>query len=301
MINPRQIEAFRAVMVTGGVTAAARALNITQPAVTRLIRDLQFDLGLTLFTRSGVRLLPTKEALSLYREVERQFIALERIADVARDLRERRAGILRIAALPAYAVGVLPRAVGRFMADRPSLDVALYGGPSSQVAEWIHSGFCELGYVQTPLELPGIVLDPLPQVAVVAVLPEGHRLASRSSIGPEDLRGEAFVSLERSTKLRYRLDALLADHGITLRIIAETPLSMMACGLVSTGIGISIVDPFSAREYEGRGLIVRPFEPRTINVDVSTIWSAHGSRSPVALEFAEAFHAEIEAFSENQI
>jgi DNA-binding transcriptional LysR family regulator len=295
MINPRQIEAFRAVMVTGGITSAAQALNITQPAVTRLIRDLQLDLGLTLFTRAGVRLLPTNEALSLYREVERQFIALDRIADVARDLREHRAGILRVAALPAYSIGVIPRAVGRFMAERPNLDVALYGGPSSQVADWVHSGFCELGYVQTPLELPGIVLEPLPKVAAVAILPAGHRLAARAEIGPEDLKGESFVALERSTKLRYRIDALLADHGVAPRFIVETPLSMIACGLVSTGIGVSIVDPFSALEYEGRGIVVRPFAPR-IHIEVTAVWSAHRSRSPVVLDFAQEFHAEITAF-----
>ena len=67
MLNPRQIEAFRTVVVTGGVTAAAKALNVTQPAVTRLIHDLQYALGLTLFVKRGSRLVPTNEALSLYR------------------------------------------------------------------------------------------------------------------------------------------------------------------------------------------------------------------------------------------
>ena len=75
MLNPRQIEAFRTVIVTGGVTAAAQALHISQPAVTRLIHDLQYALGLKLFAKRGTRLVPTNEALSLYREVERQFVS----------------------------------------------------------------------------------------------------------------------------------------------------------------------------------------------------------------------------------
>src|SRR5689334_11897617 len=122
MLNPRQIEAFRAVIVMGSVTGASRALNVTQPAVTRLIQDLQRSLGLPLFVRRGSRLVPTEEALALYREVERQFVGLDRIARAARDLKEGRAGTLRIAALPAFSVGFMPRAVGEFMVERPELD-----------------------------------------------------------------------------------------------------------------------------------------------------------------------------------
>src|SRR4051812_27383298 len=125
MLNPRQIEAFRTVIVTGGISNAARALNITQPAVSRLIQDLQYALGLTLFAKRGSRLVPTNEALSLYREVERQFVGLERIENAARNLREGRAGSLRVAALPAFNVGFLQRVVGAYLAQRPDLEIAL--------------------------------------------------------------------------------------------------------------------------------------------------------------------------------
>ncbi len=101
-LNPRQIEAFRAVVLTGGVGMAAKLINVTQPAVSRMIRDLQQQLGLTLFERRGTGLVPTSEALSLYAEVERAFVGLERIAQMADELRTRRAGFLRIAALPAW-------------------------------------------------------------------------------------------------------------------------------------------------------------------------------------------------------
>src|SRR5580658_7912125 len=79
MLTHRQVEAFRAVMLTGRVTAAAEMLRITQPAVTRLIRDLQTATHLRLFQRQGSRLLPTGEASALYLEVERSFVGLDRI------------------------------------------------------------------------------------------------------------------------------------------------------------------------------------------------------------------------------
>jgi DNA-binding transcriptional LysR family regulator len=296
MLNPRQIEAFRTVIVAGGITAAARALNVTQPAVTRLIHDLQYTLGLTLFVRRGSRLVPTAEALSLYREVERQFVGLERIESAARNLREGRAGSLRVASLPAFSVGFLPRLVGRYLGQRPDLEIALYGSISSQVADWVASGFCELGFAQLPLEFPGIEIEMLPRRAAVAVVPSNHRLAGKTVLTPKDLAGESFVSLEQSTQLRYRIDALFSAEGIPCKTQIETPLSMIACGLISAGAGVSLVDPYTAEEFRGRGVEIRPFRPE-IMLDIATVWGSGRSRSPLALDLAAHVRAAVADFA----
>lgn len=290
MLNPRQIEAFRTVIVTGGITAAAQALNVTQPAVTRLIQDLQYALGLPLFVKRGARLVPTNEALSLYREVERQFVGLERIENAARNLRDGRAGSLRVAALPAFNVGFLPRVVGRYLKQKPDLEIAIYGSISSQVVDWVTSGFCELGFAQLPLDFPGIDIEILPAMAPVAVLPTGHRLAAKAVLAPEDFVDEPFISLEQSTQLRYRIDALFSAHRVARQTRVETPLSMIACGLVAAGAGLSVVDPFTAEEYRGRGVEVRPLRP-AVTYDIAIIWGAGRFRSAVALDFAETVRA----------
>jgi DNA-binding transcriptional LysR family regulator len=286
MLNPRQVEAFRTVIVTGGISNAARALNITQPAVSRLIQDLQYALGLTLFAKRGSRLVPTNEALSLYREVERQFVGLERIENAARNLREGRAGSLRVAALPAFNVGFLPRLVGLYLEQRPDLEIALYGSISSQVVDWVTSGFCELGFAQLPLDFPGIDVERLPPSEQVAIVPVGHRLASKAVLAPEDFADEPFVSLEQSTQLRYRVDALFSAHGVARITRIETPLSMIACGLVAAGAGVSVVDPFTAAEYRGKGIEIRLLRP-SVAFDMAILWGAGRFRSGIALDFAE--------------
>lgn len=286
MLNPRQVEAFRTVIVTGGVTAAARVMNISQPAVTRLVHDLQYALGLKLFERRGTRLVPTNDALSLYREVERQFVGLEQIQNTARNLREGLSGSLRVAALPTFNVGFLPRLVGGYLKDKPGLDVALYGSISSQVVDWVATGFCDIGFAQYPLDFPHIDVELLPAVPAVAVLPEGHRLAAKAVLEPQDFLGEPFVSLEQSTPLRYRTDALFASAGITRQTRVETPLSMIACSLVAAGAGVGIVDPYTAAEYSGRGVVVRPLRP-TIIYELGVVWPTGRFRSAPALGFAE--------------
>lgn len=295
MLNPRQIEAFRAVIVTGGVTAAARALNVTQPAVTRLIRDLQRALGLELFARRGARLTPTAEALSLYREVDRQFVGLERIQAAARALRAGQSGALRVAALPTFSVGFLPRLAGHWLAERPGAEMSLYGSISSQVADWVASGFCDVGFAQLPLDFPSLEVEALASAPAVAVLPQDHRLARRAVLTPRDFEGEPFVSLEQMTQLRYRTDALFEIEGVARRIRVETPLSMIACALVAAGAGVSLVDPFPAAEYRGRGLAVRPFRP-TLLFDTGVVWSAARARSGLALDFAARVRGAVAEF-----
>src|SRR6266852_2026092 len=92
MLSFRQIEAFRAVIVLHSMTRAAETLNISQPAVSRLMRDMELNLGLTLFRRRKGGLQPTEEALALYAEVERSFVGVDKIARAAVRIRERLAG-----------------------------------------------------------------------------------------------------------------------------------------------------------------------------------------------------------------
>jgi DNA-binding transcriptional LysR family regulator len=294
-LNPRQIEAFRAVVLTGGVGAAAKLINVTQPAVSRLVRDLQHHLGLTLFERRGTGLVPTSEALSLYAEVERAFVGLERIAETAAELRTRRAGYLRIAALPALANGFLPRFVGRFLAERPKLNIGLSGLVSHAVVTAVAQGQCDLGFAEASIEHAAVQLERMPTVPFVAVLPQGHRLVRKTKLGPRDFEGENFISLGPSTVSRFRIDHVFSEHGVTRVMRIETPLSEIACALAGSGVGVALCEPFTATEYDSRGIVARPFEPR-IDFEFAVLYAAHRTVTPVAREFIDGFKAHVGAF-----
>lgn len=235
MLKHRQVEAFRAVIISGSMSSAAGILGITQPAISRLIRDLEHETRLNLFERSGSRLIATGDAMALYREVDRSFVGLERIMGLARDLRERRGGALRIAALPGLANGFLPAFAAGFLATRPSLKMSLHGMNSHFVLEWINSGQCDLGIVENT-QLTGVTIEDLPSSDMVAVLPLHHRLVERDRIVPEDFDNEDFISLIQPSIMHVMVDAIMRERGIIRRIKAETPLSMIACGMVSAGV-----------------------------------------------------------------
>lgn len=293
--NPRQIEAFRAVVLTGGIGAAAGLINVTQPAVSRMIRDLQQHLGLTLFERHGTGLVPTSEALSLYAEVERAFVGLERIAQTAAELRAQRAGFLRITALPALANGFLPHFVGRFLLERPKLDIVLSGLVSHAVVTAVAHGQCDLGFAEAQFEHRAVSKELMPAAPYVAVLPQAHRLARKKRLRPVDFEGENFVSLGPSTLSRFRIDRVFEEHGVTRVMRVETPLSEIACSLVASGAGVTLCEPFTASEYATRGIAVRSFEPRT-GFEFAALYAAQRTVSPVAREFIDGFKAHVTAF-----
>ena len=260
--NLRQIEAFRAVMITGSTTAAAALMGVTQPAVSKLVRDFQLQMKLPLFERRGTGIAPTAEAVTLFGEVERSFIGAERIADAAEEIRLRRTGLLRIAALPALANGFLPRFAGKFVAVRPELDLELSGVISTLVVDWAVNRQCDIGFASPQIEHPALKKVAMPLLPQVAVIPDGHRLARKNTLEPKDFDGENFISLNHSSQSRRQVDAIFAEHGVSRVMRVETPLSEIVCGLVSSGLGVGICDPFTAREFAGRGVTALPFRPQ---------------------------------------
>jgi DNA-binding transcriptional LysR family regulator len=294
-LNSRQIEAFRALMLTASTVRAAEMMNVTQPAVSRLVKELQAAVQLTLFERRGARLVPTSEALALYAEVERSFVGIERIGRAAHDLRERRSGVLRVAAMPALCNGFLPRYTGHFLAEHAEVDLALFGLVSHMVLDWVVSGQCDLGFAAAPIEHAAVAMEKMPAVRYVAVVPEGHRLAERRVIRPRDFAGLPFIALGPTTPSRFRIDDVFSRHGVRRTIRVETPLSEIACALVASGVGVSVVDPFTAREYATRGVVARPFDP-ALQFQIAALYPSHRSLSAVAREYINGFRAYVEAF-----
>ena len=145
-MNLRHLEAFRAVMLSGSVTQAAQSLNLSQPAVSKMLAELEHQLGFQLFLRSrGSALTVTPEADAFFYEVERSFSGIAALKRVAEDIRNMATGTLRIAALPALAVSFLPRVIAAFRETHPGVTVQLQTRSSSTVRQWMANQQFDIG------------------------------------------------------------------------------------------------------------------------------------------------------------
>lgn len=257
----KEVDAFRAVMRSGSMTAAAAELYTSQPNVSRLIGQLETSTGLVLFTRSAGRLAPTEEGLAFLREVDRAFVGLGALKDAARNIRQFGKGRLRIATVPSLAMTVLPLVLQKFHADHPDVTVAMDTGSTQLVADWVGGRVCDLGLVSYLPPTAVTEARPVCDLAGCCVLPPGHRLAARAFIEPADLAGESFISMAHGDGLRAAVDAAFASDDRRI-LHFETPYGATICQMVGLGLGVGIVNPLVARLYRHTGIEVRPFRPR---------------------------------------
>jgi DNA-binding transcriptional LysR family regulator len=258
VLNLRQIEAFRAVMLAGTMVGAAEVMHVTQPAVSRLIRELEERIGFALFERRGRRLVATNEGTGFFNEIQQAWIGLERITQTAEDIRRGRGGSLRVASLPAFSSWFVPQVAARFLAPRPRVSLHLHSLSSHLIAELVATNQYDLGVVELPMENPALRVEMLQVAPVVAVLPAGHRLARKKAIPLRALAAENFIAISHQSLFRYRVDGLLMEAGITRSFRIETPLTAIACSMVAAGAGVSVSTPIPAVAYVGRGVVLRP-------------------------------------------
>jgi len=284
-LNTRQIEAFRAVMLTGSMTNAAEFLRITQPAVSRLIKDLETHLKFRLFRREGNRLIPTHEGTVLFAEVDRFYVGIDRIAKIASDLQHTKAGSLRIASISALSLSCITEAIRLFHADRPAVNVMLESLNTRSIFELVAGRHFDIGFAQASGEFPGVDLTPLPPVDAVCVIPPNYPVARKQSIGPDDFRGLPFISLGKNSSFRFKIDQLFDDAQVPRHEILETSLAASVVALVASGLGVSIVDPFTVTTLRSSRFVVRPFKP-CLTFDAVVVTPSHHQNSRLCSEFS---------------
>lgn len=261
----RQIEAFKAVMEAGRVTDAAEKLSLSQPAVSKLLASFEAAIGIRLFSRDKKRLTPTAEALALLREVDRVFVGVARVSRFANELRSMRTGELTIASVAALGQRQVPRVIARLLGKHDSVNVGLHLRSSHEVTDWVASQKADVGISMMPVDHPAVRDELLCEVSAVCVLPNGHRLCDKPDVEPGDLAGENFISFMRDGRLRHVIDSVFEEARVSRELRIDTFMSDSACAFVTEGVGVSIVEPFTASEYSRRGeLVVKPFRPSVL-------------------------------------
>lgn len=262
-MNLRQLEAFAAVMKSGSITQAAQSMHLSQPAVSKLIADLEHAIGFQLFIRArGSALTVTPEAEFFFHEVERSFIGIDALKRTARDIRNLSAGNLHIVSLPALAFSFLPRVIRVFRQRYAGVSIKLYTHSSSSVRQWIANQQFDVGLAARAHEIPGVSSQTFLRSVGACVLPPGHRLVGKPVIEPADLAGEPFISLMAGDQTRRRIDRVFEDAKVERDLIIETQYAMTVCSLVAQGIGCSIINPATAVDLIPEKLEFRPFRPR---------------------------------------
>jgi DNA-binding transcriptional LysR family regulator len=295
----RQIDAFRAVMLTGTATEAAQVLGISQPAISRLVSDLEQEIGFKLFDRVGRRVVPTAEAQILIEEVKRALTGLDQIRETASEIGRFRYSRLRLISIPSVASTVVVDLIKLFSLEYPETFVSLEVQASDAAVEWVVSQQCDLGIATPAIESPAFATSSLMVGVSRCILPPGHPLGKRDVITPRDLEGESFVSFRPDSIYRAKVDAIFQKASVNRVMQYEARTTEAICSMVAAGLGVSVVGPLGISHMSERAderLLIRHFKPAP-KVDLSLMWSTHRPLPAVAQKFMELIGSYFEKLS----
>ena len=299
-MNLNQMESFRAVMLTGSVSQAAKLLFRTQPAVSMVISSLEKEIGFQLFERRKKRLYPTPEAHYLYTEIEAIFSRIHDVNQTVQDIQNKQYGFLRIGCMPGPSTFFMPDLLADFMEEHPKVQASMQTRTSDEVAKWLASNQYDIGLAEvTQVSLEK--MEPF-NLHCMCALPADHPLAHHEVITPELLDNEPMVTLHPDHMIFHDLLMLFEEGGYRMNVRLQCRFYIPALRLVERGMGVCILDPisvFSYHSYAQPGKVVfRRFEPEVF-LKTAIMYPSGVPQSMITQEFAKRLREKITYLQNN--
>lgn len=260
---PKALKAFCLVVRRGSIAGAADDMNLSQPAVSRLITNLEHELGFALFHRDRRSLHPTDEARRFFSEAERILAGLEQLSDIASDIRKGSGQQLRVVAMSRLANSVVPLAASNFASLMPDVELTLETHHRREMERWLTGRQFDVGFGPLPLTDVKLEIRQLGKTQAVVVLPDGHFLGAKEKVSITDLSDEPLIALTPDTLLQTQIEAAFTFAGVRPRIGMQTSSSLIAVNLVGRGLGYTITDCFTASSANCSA-VVRPLSSELV-------------------------------------
>jgi DNA-binding transcriptional LysR family regulator len=243
-----QIEAFLTVAERRSVSAAAGVLYVTQPALTTRIKNLERELGVDLFVRTGRGMRLTAEGRAFRPHAQRALQSLAAGRELLRELKEGRVGELLVGAAPAISTYVLPLVLRTFQAAFPNVHLIVRTGHSEEVLELVLREQVHVGLVRD-LPHPSVTSTPLYEDEIVLVVHPGHRFTSEHAIDVRELGAERLILFDRTSSYFVLTSTFFREAGVVPRGVMELDNVDATKKMVEQGLGIAFL-PYTAVRAE---------------------------------------------------
>ncbi len=296
-----QLVAFHAVMTSPSLSAAAKRLGRSQPAVTVAIKALEDELGLKLFERDGGKLVPVPEAQYLLAEAEEMLSRLARVRQTMRNLVEVEAGHVHVATMQSPAAMLFPRFIAGMIAERPGCRVSMFAGSTSEITEQVRAQSIDFAFTDDPGERDNAGIYSVETIVADCsiLLPPGHRLSEEKRVSVAQLDGEPMGLLLDNHVQRAGVRALFQAAGAALNVVVESRTSLSVAQFVVCGQCAAIVDPLTTAHFlepgagaDGGAIVVRPLV-ETLPYRYALITPRYRPMSLMAKTFRAAWRDEV--------
>jgi LysR family carnitine catabolism transcriptional activator len=288
-LSIKHLRAAREVAKAGSFTAAAIGLAMTQPGVSRLISQLERDIGVSLFLRSTRKVALTPAGSEFIESIDRFLSDLDLQVANARGIGGNLRGRLVISCLLSLTHHMVPNTLLSYRKQNPGVEVHLREGLGSEVLDDVRSGIADFGIGNASGLPDDIVAENVIQESCVAVVSKHHALARIRSVTLRDLTREPLVSLPLASGLRRLIDGVAATQGITLNHMTIVEQFGSMFDFISAGLGLGIVPPSALPGKLPARLKVRPITSPAIVRQIGILRSRDRPLTPPAQIFLALF------------
>ena len=289
-LNLRQIEVFRAIMLSGSISGASKLLFVSQPAVSRLIAYTEQRLGFALFERVKGRLYPTPEARRLFTEVTTLYQSVQRVNEVAENLAENREGQLRLSCSPSLGQSLMPRAIAAFRRRYPEVRVVLQTLIPNVMLQSLLSQQVEIGVAYMPIDHPSLATIPLYENRIVAAVPASHPLSTKTSVTMEEIAREPLIGYSPDIPFGMLIRSMFGGPEGQPEPVVEVQQAHVACALVQAAAGVALVDEITVKGPIWSDVVTVPIVD-TVDVPVNVFHLQLEPMSRLAQEFIRVLRA----------
>jgi DNA-binding transcriptional LysR family regulator len=291
----RHIEVFHAVYSCGSVTRAAETLKVSQPSISKVLAHAEQQLGFPLFSRVRGKLIPTAEANQLFIQVTQVTDGLDRVRQLAANLRSAEKGAIRIAATPAFGIDFLPGAIASYRECHGDIMFSLETLRHEELSSALMDSRIDIGLAFDPGNLPGISGELLGYGRFVVLVPGGMDLGRDRALRLQDLVGLPFISLDNQGPLDRFLTKYVDESDIQLKSVVTAGSYQLAKAFVSHGMGVCIADEVTARSGGHDGLEIRELTP-ALKFRISALHTDQESTSLICKDFIDHLKCSLQTF-----
>ena len=257
----RSMEAFATVVRYGSMTAAAQKLSISQPAVTRMVRDLEARVGFALFERNGPKISPTAKGIKFFEESQRVMANLSQLTERAHAIRDERLAAIDIVATPTMSAGLVGPVLSRVADVLPDF-VHVETTTSEWVLHALRQRTADLGFSAYPSEHARLKCLARFESLVVAVVQKGSRYDGDEPIPLSVFANERMATIRNGYDIRDAINHALGEEGIKPVSEIATNSSLSAAMAARAGLGVALCDPVTALGVPVDGVSIRPLSAK---------------------------------------
>lgn len=288
-LSTKHLQAVASVARYSSFIAAAADMGISQPAVSRLVHQAEYRLGVLLFARTTRHVALTAAGREFVPAAERMLSDFTLQVEQARGLSDQLRGRLVISSLMSITHHVIPAALREYRKKHPHIQVQVREGLGSEVQEDIQTGVADFAVANARGLLDNMIVDTRVRESCYAVLPPGHRLAKLKSVTLKQLAGEAMVSMPLESGLRRLVDGVAVANGISLNHLTVVDQFGSMFDFVAAGLGLSVAPASALPPSRHSPVVTRPLRSPSMVREIGIVRLANRPLSPAANGFLEIF------------